>query len=216
MEKAKKKKNTITVQTKRNLLKVSLVQCSLWREAVRETQQRSALRRTGRSVLPGDKPPTGPAPAENKIILKITHTRALSLETILPDSVKPNKLDQARDGVTLNQAYIVLLVLVALHDGNDAVVYEEGQSENAGQLGEEQSELWNNSKRGGDSVVSSFFVKIMEGRNTATKLHKNNRLLIISSTSVSRLKKNVIFKCWRGSSSQAHHVCCLFIFAPCH
>lgn len=98
----------------------------------------------------------------------------------MPDSGKPNKLDQARDGVTLNQAYIVLLVLVALHDGNDAVVYEEGQSENAGQLGEEQSELWNKNKRGGDSVVSSFFVKIMEGRNTATKLHKNDRSLHIT------------------------------------
>lgn len=121
------------MQTKGNLLKISLVQCSLWREAVRETQQRSALRHTGRSVRPGDKPLTGPAPAENNI-------------TILPDSVKANKLDSARDGVTLKQAYVVLLVLVALHDGNDAVVYKEGQRENAGQLGEERSELWNENK----------------------------------------------------------------------
>lgn len=59
-------------------------------------------------------------------------------------------------------------------------MYEEGQSENAGQLGEEQSELWNKNKRGGDSVVPSFFVKIMEGRNTATKLHKNDRSLHIA------------------------------------
>lgn len=45
------------------------------------------------------------------------------------------------DSVAVNQPYVVLLVLVALHDGDDAVVYEEGQSENAGQLGEEESEL---------------------------------------------------------------------------
>lgn len=43
----------------------------------------------------------------------------------------------------MNRAHVVLLVLVALHDGDDTVVYKEGQGENAGQLGEEQSELCN-------------------------------------------------------------------------
>lgn len=41
----------------------------------------------------------------------------------------------------LSLTHIVLLVLVALHDGDDAVVDEEGQGEHAGQLGEEQPEL---------------------------------------------------------------------------
>lgn len=41
----------------------------------------------------------------------------------------------------VNKAYIVLLVHVALHQCDDAVVDEEGQSENTSQLREEQSEL---------------------------------------------------------------------------
>lgn len=57
---------------------------------------------------------------------------------------------------TVNQPYIVLLVLVALHDGDDAVVYEEGQSENAGQLGEEQPELCNEVVRISGSCSSKY------------------------------------------------------------
>lgn len=41
----------------------------------------------------------------------------------------------------MHQTHVVLLVLVALHDGDDTVVDKEGQSENAGQLWEEQPEL---------------------------------------------------------------------------
>lgn len=44
--------------------KLSLVRCSLWREAATGRPRRSALQRTGRSVLPGDMPQTGLEPAE--------------------------------------------------------------------------------------------------------------------------------------------------------
>lgn len=39
-------------------------------------------------------------------------------------------------------AHVVLLVLVVLHQRDDAVVDEEGQSEDPGQLREEHPELW--------------------------------------------------------------------------
>ena len=41
----------------------------------------------------------------------------------------------------MHEAHVVLLVLVALHQCDDAVVNEEGQSEDTGELREQQPEL---------------------------------------------------------------------------
>lgn len=49
--------------------------------------------------------------------------------------------------IVVCMAHIVLLVFVALHEGDDAVVNEEGQSEDTCQLREELSELWKNNIR---------------------------------------------------------------------
>lgn len=55
--------------------------------------------------------------------------------------------EQSQQSATLNKAYIVLLVLVALHYCNDAVVNKEGQSEDTSQLREEQPELWSKTRK---------------------------------------------------------------------
>lgn len=145
---------------------------------------------------------------------------ALSLETLLQDWVKQS-----------SHIYIVLLVLVALHDGDDAVVYEEGQSENAGQLGEEQSELCNekvswvlaeaaraNTSTQSDSAISSSLFSA--GINSSSPPRpwyqdraetENGWRWCFTNVSVTSMEKIHIFKCSEGSSSQAQCVCRLWI-----